>query len=175
MEFKFAKPLDLIYPPGLPPEFSKLRLTPQRVLVKQILSNNDLGDFKSQLRYISPEHRLLVCCNPDSYGIPGIQYVQKPNPDTSSCACIHCYLRSAFPRNAVRKVLAVHVPSTSNRIPKSFTLTMEEYQKIRNDSYRLSLVLLNRIGDSWVICGDRPRIWLNRVDINYIQVRNNQY
>ena len=170
LESYCSKSLDMIYPPGLPSEFCKLKLTPQRVPVKAIPSDDDLGDFDRKLRLMSPEHRVLVCYNPDNSGIPGIHFIPKIDPNPSPCDCIHCYLRNAFPRNDVRKVFATHVPSVSNRIPKSFTLTMEEYQKIRNDSYRLSLVLLNRIGNSWAICGDRPRIWLNRVDINYIQV-----
>ena len=171
LELYCSRSLDLIYPPGLPYEFSRVKLNLQRVSSKPLSSYEKSDNIEKQLQSMSPEHRVVVCHNPINSETPGIHFIQKSNSGPASCDCIHCYLQNAFPRNVVKKVFAVHVPSVSaNRTPKSFSLTMEEYQKIRNDSYRLSLVLLNRIADKWVISGDRPRIWLNRVDINYIQV-----
>ena len=167
-----SKPLDIIYPPGLPFEFSRMKIAPQQELVRPNPTSDITDDFDKQLRFMPSELRVTVCHNPNNRSISGIHFIEKSGSNSSFCDCIHCYLQNAFPRNVVKKVLAVYAPSTAfNRIPKSFSLTMEEYQKIRNESYRLSLVLLNRIGDKWQISGDRPRIWVNRVDINFIQVR----
>lgn len=115
----------------------------------------------------------LIQCSHSAECIPGISYVNSRGDDDLSCHCIHCYLRVMFPRNLLLKSVLVTSPrETCNKRPKSFNVTMEELQGVKSGSMRMSLFLLKHYDDGgWNVVSNRSRIWLNGIDLNFIQVR----
>lgn len=114
----------------------------------------------------------LIQCIHVAESIPGISYVSNRGDDILPCDCIHCFLKTTFPRNLVLKSVLVTSPlETCNKHPKVFNISMEEYQGVKSGSKRLSLFLLKHDADAgWFLVSNRTRIWLNGIDVNFIQV-----
>lgn len=87
-----------------------------------------------------------------------------------SCGCIHCYLRAMFNKNRVVRILQAFQAVLSDRQPRSFDISPEEYNAIQNDSLRAAIYLVDVVNDSFYMSEKRIRLWLNGVDVFFIQV-----
>ena len=125
----------------------------------------------------------LMCFDPHTYEIvdqflgpdvlkfcTAFKKLVSAKDSAASCGCIHCFLRSTFNKNQLVRVLQAFQVIPHNRQPYSFDISPEEYASIQDGTLRAAVYLVDSDRGSFYMSEKRIRLWLNGVDVFFIQV-----